>query len=299
MRDGHPLLGPVPGPLALASDNGVIWAAGGGRGESALLRFDAEGWRARPLDANGLRAVLPLGGQRVVVAGEYGYLAIADGEEVTHVASGHDGCLYGLTRIGELIWVTGDDGYVATLDPRDGELRAEPRFTRERVARAVAAPGGDLVFLAGHQLMRRSGEGAVETEFAGHAPLTDVAYEPGGYLAVAGDAGQLLLAAPGRPPEPCRDVPALDLECLSYDPRSDAFLVAGQECFTGLLGRDGALQALPPADPPYHLTSIMPWGEGHLYAGWIQQGPPDRFRGALYFDGDDAPAKVYQAAGQD
>ena len=63
----------------------MIWAAGGGRGASALLRFDAEGWRARPVDANGLRAVLPLGGEAVVVAGEYGYLAIVDGEDVRPV----------------------------------------------------------------------------------------------------------------------------------------------------------------------------------------------------------------------
>ena len=72
LKDGHPLLGSVPGPLALAGHDGVIWAAGGGRGESALLRFDDEGWRAEQLDAGGLRAVLPLDAETVVVAGEPG-----------------------------------------------------------------------------------------------------------------------------------------------------------------------------------------------------------------------------------
>ena len=300
LTDGHPLLGSVPGPLALASRDGVIWAAGGGRGESALLRFDAGGWRAWPVDAHGLRAVLPLGGEAVVVAGEHGYLAIVDGdEEARRVGTQQDGCLYALARAGELVWVTGDDGYVATLDPRAGELRAQPRFTRERVVRAVAAPGGGLLFVADRQLIRRSAGGTVEPGFSGRAPLTDAAYAPDGYLAVAGDGGQLFLAAPGGAPEPCRGVPALDLECLRYDPRRDGFLVAGERGFAGVLGRDGEVRALPAAVPPYRLTSILLWGDGHLYAGWIQQGPPYRFRGALYFDGDDAPGTVYQAPRQD
>jgi hypothetical protein len=299
LMDGHPLLGSVPGPLTLASHDGVIWAAGGGRGQSALLRFDAGGWRAWPVDAHGLRAVLPLGGEAVLIAGEYGYLALFDDGDVRRVDSRHDGCLYALTRTGELIWVTGDDGYVATLDPQARQLRAQPRFTAERVVRAVAAPGGELVFVAGRQLLRRSADGTVEPGFSGRAPLADAAFAPGGHLAVAGDAGQLFLAAPGQLPEPCRGVPARDLECLSYDPRRDAFLVVGARGFAGLLGLDGELQALPAAVPPYRLTSILTWDDGHLYAGWKEQGPPYRMRGALYFDGDDAPATVYQAPPQD
>ena len=82
-------------------------AAGGGRGTSALLRFAAGGWRAQPVDANGLRAVLPLSGEAVVVAGEHGYLAIVDGEGVSPVElPGYDGCLYALVRVGELVWAS-------------------------------------------------------------------------------------------------------------------------------------------------------------------------------------------------
>jgi hypothetical protein len=300
LKDGHPLLGSVPGPLALATLDGTIWAAGGGWGESSLLRFGTEGWHSRSVDTSGLRALLPLGGQAVVVAGEYGYLAIVDGpKDVRRVATGHDGCLYALTLVGELIWVTGDDGFVATLDPRAGELHAQPRFTGEAVVQAVAAPGGELVFVAGRQLMRRSADGTVNPGFAGRAPLTDAAYAPDGRLAVAGDRGQLFLAEPGGSPVPCGGVPRLDLECLRYDPRRDGFLVGGERGFTGVLGRDGELQALPAAVPPYRLTSIAPWGDGHLYAGWTEQGPPYKFRGALYFDAAGAPAEVYQAPRQD
>ena len=116
-------------------------AAGGGRGTSALLRFDAGGWRAQPVDANGLRAVLPLSGEAVVVAGEHGYLAVIDGEGVSPVElPGYDGCLYALVRVGELVWVTGDAGFVATLDPRSVELRMQSQFTTDSVTRGHRPP---------------------------------------------------------------------------------------------------------------------------------------------------------------
>ncbi|MEU4433280.1 hypothetical protein AB0F65_21570 [Nocardia rhamnosiphila] len=270
LKDGHPLLGSLPGPLALAGRDGVIWAAGGGRGESALSRFDAEGWRRWPVDANGLRAVYPLDDGTVVLAGEHGYLAIADGARIRRVATPCEGCLYALTGVGELIWVTGDDGFVATLDPRTSELRIHARFTSDSVVGVAAAPGGELVFVTGSRLLRRASDGAVNALFSGRAPLTDAAFAPDGRLAVAGDAGQLYLAAPGRSPEPC-DAPALDLERLSYDARRDAFLVTGEGGFVGVLGRDGILNTLPAAVPAYRLTGILPWRDGHLYAGWIQQ----------------------------
>jgi hypothetical protein len=302
LQDGDPGLGSVPGPLALASRDGVIWAAGGGRGYSALLRFDAEGWRATPLDAQGLRAVLPLGGEAVVVAGEYGYLAVIDGGDVRPVPTPTRACLHGLAQAGELIWVTGGAGFVATLDPYTGELNPQPQFASsfETVIRVVPAPGGDLLFITDRQLVRRGADGTVEPVLTSEGtPLTDAAYAPDGRLAVTGDQGQLFLAAPGGSLAPCHGAPSLDLECVRYDPRRDGFLVAGERGFTGVLGRDGELQALPAAAPPYRLSSILPWGEGHLYAGWIQQGPPYQFRGALYFDADDAPSKLYLAPRQD
>ena len=45
---------------------------------------------------------------------------------------------------------------------------------------AVTAPGGELVFVAGRQLMRRLADGTVEPGFSGRAPLTDIAYAPDG-----------------------------------------------------------------------------------------------------------------------
>jgi hypothetical protein len=100
---------------------------------------------------------------------------------------------------------------------------------------------------------------------------------------------------------PCDGVPALDLERLYYDPRRDGFLVVGERGFVGVLGRDGTLQALPAAVPPYRLTSVLPWEDGHLYTGWVQTGAPYRLRGAVYFDGaaEAAPSKVYLAPRQD
>ncbi|WP_158581395.1 WD40 repeat domain-containing protein [Actinomadura spongiicola] len=303
LRDGHPLLGHVPGPLVLASHDGTIWAAGGGRGASSVLRFEAEGWRAWPVGANGLRAVLPLDDRIAVVAGEHGYLAIVEYSSgdivVSEVDTEQSGCLFGLTRIGDLIWVTGEKGFVAALDPQTRVLQAQPRFTKKRLARAVVAPDGEPVFVAGRKLIRRLPDGTTDPILIGRARLNGLAYAPDGGFAVAGDAGQLYLAAPGQSPEPCSGVPALDLECLIYDPRRDGFLVVGEDGYVGALGRDGVLQPLPAAQPPYRLTSILPWGDGHLYAGWFEEGPPYQFCGALYFDGDDPPGKVYRAPRQD
>jgi hypothetical protein len=304
LKDGHPLLGTLPGPLVLASCDEAIWAAGGGYGDSRVLRFEADGWRSWPTRARGLRAVLPLSGHAAVIAGEYGFLAIIDiaaggDESISVVETQLKGCLYGLTRAGDLVWVTGDDGFVATLHPQAGELRTLPPLTSGRVVRAVAAPGGQLSFVTDRQLLMSLADGTTAPVLSGRAPLTGVAYAPDGCFAVTGDEGQLFLAAPGQPPVPCGGVPSLDLECVSYDAGRDGFLIAGDRGFTGVLGRDGQLRTLPAAAPPYRLTSILAWGDGHLYAGWTRQGPPYVFRSALYFDGDKAPRAVYQAPRQD
>ncbi|TCJ97544.1 hypothetical protein [Nocardia alba] len=297
--DGHPVLGTIPGPLALASRDGTIWAAGGGRGASAVLRFDADGWRSRPIDAHGLRAVLPIGDEKIVVAGESGYLAIVSAERVERIATDQQGCLYALVDVDASIWVTGDDGFVATLDPRTSELTVRPRFTENHIVGVVVTPENDLMFVAGHELIQLSADGSVRQVFSGHAPLTAAAFAPDGTLAVAGDEGQLSLAAPGGSPIPCDNVPALDLERVLHDPDRDGFLVVGRDGFVGFLGCDGALREFPAVEPPYRLTSILRWGDGHLYGGWTQQGPPYRFSGALYFDGTAAPDTVYLAPRQE
>jgi hypothetical protein len=183
LKDGHPLLGTLPGPLVLAGCDEAIWAAGGGYGDSRVLRFDADGWRSWPAGARGLRAVLPLSGHAAVIAGEYGFLAIIDvaagrDANISVIETPLDGCLYGLARAGDLVWVTGDDGFVATLDPQSGELRALPPLTGSRVVRAVAAPGGQLAFVTDRQLLVSLADGTTATVLSGRAPLTGVASRP-------------------------------------------------------------------------------------------------------------------------
>ncbi|MEV0358064.1 hypothetical protein AB0H71_18610 [Nocardia sp. NPDC050697] len=298
MVDGHPLLGSIPGPLTTARFGTTLWAAGGGRGFSAVLRYDDRGWRSRPLGAHGLRAILPLSSSTAVVAGEHGYLAIIDGDEHRTIPTGTPGCLYALTTAGESLWVTGDDGFAAVLDPRTSELRVHPAFTADSIVAAAAAPGGGTVFAAGETLLTRAPDGSVTELFRGNAPLCGVAFAPDGRAVVGGDKGQLSHAAPGGPFRPCPDAPPLDLEHVHYDAGRDRFLVVGDRGFVGVLD-DTGFRAAPPATPPYRLTGVTEWGDGHLYSGWTEQGPPFEFRGALYHDGTAAPEAVYQAPRQD
>lgn len=297
--DGHPQLGRIPGPLAVARFGEVIWAAGGGRGASAVLRFDAEGWRSRPVDAHGLRAVLPLRATTAIVAGEHGFLAILDEDGRRIVPTGTDGCLYALATVGDSIVVTGDAGFVADLDPVTRSVRRAEPFTGESVVGVAVAPGGEPVFVAGRSLLRRSADGSVREVFTGNAPLCSVAFAPDGRAVVAGDAGLLFRAEPGGPFLACPGAPALDLECVRYDARHDRFVVVGQDGFVGTLDGTGALRTSESVTPPYRLTGIVEWGDGHLYTGWTEQGPPFEFRGALYCDGTEVPDAVHRPPRQD
>lgn len=299
MVDGHPLLGKIPGPLVPARFGETLWVAGGGRGDSAVLRFDAEGWRARALRAHGLRAILPLSGTTAVVAGEHGFLVIVDvdGDDLI-VSTGSDGCLYALAAVDGSIWVTGDDGFVAVLDPDTRELRVQRAFTGDSVVAVAAAPGGAVVFAAGDVLFVRSADGSVRETVRGNAPLCGVAFAPDGRGVVVGDKGQLFHAVPGGSFTPCQGAPSLDLEHVHYDEARDRFLVVGERGFVGVLD-DAGFRAAQPATPPYRLSGVVEWGDGHLYTGWTEQGPPFEFRGALYHDGTTVPDHVYHPPRQD
>ncbi|MFC8042500.1 hypothetical protein [Nocardia sp. NPDC057353] len=298
MVDGHPLLGRIPGPLAVARFGDTLWAAGGARDFSAVLRFDGAGWRARPLDAKGLRAILPLSSTTAVVAGEYGYLALVEEDEHLVVPTGTAGCLYALATVDGSLWVTGDDGFVAVLDPETSELRVHPAFTGDSVVTVAQAPGGGAVFAAGEALITRSPDGSVAELFRGTALLCGVAFAPDGRGVVVGDKGQLYRSAPGELFQPCPGAPSLDLERVHYDANGDGFLVVGEQGFIGVLDNAG-FRTAPLASPPYRLTGVTEWGDGHLYSGWTEQGPPFQFRGALYHDGTTAPATVYRPPVQD
>ncbi|UGT62246.1 hypothetical protein [Nocardia asteroides] len=298
MVDGHPLLGKIPGPLVPARFGETLWVAGGGRGDSAVLRLDGAGWRSRRLDANGLRAILPLSDTTAVVAGEHGFLAIIDADDERIVPTDTGGCLYALAAVGGAIRVTGDAGFVAVLDPETGELRVEPPFTGDSVVAVAAAPGGATVFVAGDAVIVRSPDGSVRESFRGNAPLCGVAFAPDGRAVVVGDKGQVFRSAPGGSFLPCREAPSLDLEHVHYDAPRDRFLVVGADGFVGLLD-DTGFRAAPPATPPYRLSGVVEWGDGHLFTGWTQQGPPFEFRGALYHDGSTVPDTVYHPPRQD
>lgn len=296
LKDGHPVLRFVPGPLSLAAAGDVLWAAGGGRGEAALLRFTREGWRATPVDAHGLRAVLPLSETEAVLVGESGFVALVDGDEVTEIETDTSGCLYSVARAGDgALWISGDDGYLARLDVDEEEVRSVSSPGTERILQLVpAGPAGDLLLATATELVRRRADGTNEVMLRAIAPLTDAAFAPDGTLVVSGDGGQLYIARPSGVLQPCAGVPALDVERLLFDPRRDAFVAVGDRGWVGQVSRDGEVRELTSAAPARRLTSLVAWRDGVVYAGWEQQGPPYVFRGALYFDGpvELAPQKI-------
>lgn len=290
-REHHLVLGIVPGPARLAQRDGVIWLAGGGRGESAVLRFADGSWRALRIAANGLRAVLPIDARTAVICGEHGYLATVRGDEVAVVDTDTDGCLYALASDGDgAIWVGGDDGWLARTRLGDHAAACVDRGG-PRLLRLAIGPDGALRIATSIGLLRRW-NGATVTELEATAPLTDLAFAPDGTLAVSGDGGQLFLARAGAALTPCAGAPAIDLEAIAFDPRIDAFVVVGERGWIGVLHRDGTVAHRADVKPPFRLSSALPLDDGTLYAGWAEQGPPYRMRGAVYFDGITAPEAV-------
>lgn len=283
-REHHLALGLVPGPARLAQGDGVIWLAGGGRGESAVLRFADGSWRSRRVDANGLRAVLPIDAHTAVLCGEHGYLAVMHDDDIAVVETDTDGCLYSLARdpAGGFC-VGGDDGWLAHMRLGD---RATRRLDRQgpRLLRLAFGADGALLLATSIGLLRRHNDMTV-TALAATAPLTDLAFAPDGTLAISGDGGQLYLVRPGAAATRCSGAPMIDLEAIAFDPRIAAFVVVGERGWIGVLQLDGTVAHRADAKPPFRLSSVLPLDDGTLYAGWAEQGPPYRMRGAVYFDG--------------
>ncbi len=291
LQHAHATLGSIPGPLALAVFGDVIWAAGGGRGDSAFFRFTHDtGWLRFRSAAHGLRAALPLSAERALIVGEHGFAAVIDstgGERVFHTDT--NGCLFTLapTADGGFL-AAGDDGeawllHVEALEARKTTLGTTARVVQLEAQLLVTANG----LMRGRELLLPTA-----------APLTRLATSPDGVIAVTGDANQLYL---GREPDALErfDTSALgsvDLECVLW--HRDAFIVGT----SGGLGRvdvaNKCVTRLGGAPSDERVTSLVPWRSGLLGASWRQVGPPFSFVASIFFEGDEAPSLVKSAERQ-
>ncbi len=295
----HPILNAIPGPLALAATNdGVLWAAGGGRGFSAVLRYtEPTGWVSRGVDAQGLRAVLPLSNESVLVVGEYGYAAVVGpGDDERTFSTGTRECLFTVARDADgKVWAAGDNGVLLQL--RVGAvLESEPvsSGTSDRIVQ-LDFTGPKRVMVTSTQVLF-----GAKSVLSAKAPLTRFARAPDGSCAVAGDQGQLFVGPNIESLTPC-DASALggaDVECVVYDPTSSTFVVGSKNAVGHLVA--GAVSLLGTLVDAGSVTSLLPWKRGLVGSAWLQTGAPFRFRGTAFYVGpdEDAPSRILEPARQ-
>lgn len=283
--EGDPYLGLIPGPLAFGLWEDVVFAAGGGRGESAVLQFSEGAWRSMPVpQAHGLRAVHPLSATRALVSGERGFLAFVDiadrRVEVLHTNT--EACLFDIARDGARFVVGGDEGTWLELDGAATSLRT---LGSERVVSALRR-GPAWLWLGSRGLHRREGvHDVVVLETS--APLTDWVELADGALLLSGDEGQLWRLEPSgaftRIPVPVTD----DLECLC---------LAGDRAVIGtsrgalLELSDCVVREVDRLDARPAISALLPVAGGVLVGAWWQTGAPFRLRGHLAFFGSNGEA---------
>lgn len=290
----HPWLGTVPGPLAMATAPGhddIVWIAGGGRGDAAVLRFDAGGWSRMAVEASGLRAVLPLSDVEALVAGEHGVVARVRFDERTStlVERKTRECLFSIAKDarGKTL-VGGDDGTLFELRD-DGSARVLPTFSRERIAALIAEPDGTWLWAGSGGLMRTDLQHEPSRVIATNALLNAIARAPDGSLLVTGNGGQIHRWREGRHESLASGV-SVDLDCVTWDPARARFVVGGSGGVLLEVSLDGAVKALSTSTAPRSPSALLPYRGGLLVASWSQIGPPYRFVGAIQFDGDRAVA---------
>ncbi len=298
LRDSHPILGSIPGPLAFAADGAVLWVAGGGRGSSAVLRFGAAGWQRLSVPAHGLRAILPLGDDRAIVVGESGYAAYVtvgpEGEPETIAVPTRE-CLFTVARATDgRILVGGDGGALYAIDGTRAEhLRTG---TQHRVAHVL--PDGDTWLWAGAGGLYRARANGYSTKVLDTpAALTRMAIAPDGTLALSGDAGQLWFVR-GEEHTRIESSTTADLETIAWDPGGAHFVVGGAGGMLLTLGLDGTVRRLAIVDAERSVTALLPARGGILAGAWKQTGAPYTFVGLITFLGEDPPVAIQPPARQ-
>ncbi len=289
-RDLH--LGVIPGPLYLAVANDTIWVAGGGRGQSIVMRCCDGVWATcAEIDAAGLRGVLALSADVAIVSGETGTLArTADGGRTfERIATNTSSCLYALSRdrAGQ-IWVGGDDGLLLVSSDEGRSFAAVPA-PEGRVFRVV--PHGDVGgwIVSEHVLATIDARRMFDTVLEDRrAVFNDIAAREDGIVLLVADGGRAWRSVDGTTFEEIEVGTEADLERVRIvDGR---FVVLGGDGNIRTSDHGLTWETTVEVDAALRLCSSIPWKDGWLLGAWNQVGPPYRFVGALVFVGSEESA---------
>lgn len=296
LQDDHPWLGTIPGPLAFSIAEGVLWVAGGGRGESSVLRYADRGWESVRVDGHGLRAIHAISSTEAVVVGEYGYCArVEAGADPASIATKTSDCLFAVIPAGDGFLVGGDNGKLRFVE--GGVVTTRSTGKGDRIAALLDDGEGRVLWAGAEGFCRAAPSGYSERLFTTDAPLTALARATDGTVGIAGDAGQFYLWRDGADGG-AREVVGLgiasNLDAVVWDAEGGRFLVGGEHGLLFAVTLDGTVTSLAPLDPPRTITAIRRYRSGFVVGGWHQTNAPFRFRGVVAFEGPEgeAPATI-------
>ncbi len=233
----HPASSGASAIYGLAAHEGTIWAVGGTYGEP-LVMVSVAGDGFLPLPSPkvlGLRDVLPISADRVLLAGESGGLFSTNdrGQSWKKITTKTTGCLFSLTRVQHSLWLGGDAGFVLRSDD-DGKTWSPPAFAKKakqlgRISRIVAH-GSDVWFVShsGKLGVARQGGPALDVIELDSDPLCALAFSPSGHGLTVGDRGTAFWSTDkGATWEPAETGLDLDLEDAAWF--VDRFVMIGED----------------------------------------------------------------------
>lgn len=251
----------------IAIHRDVMYLVGGTYHEPTILASsDAAHFHAKKTpDTPGLRSIIALPDDRLIVCGEYGALYGSKdlGDSWEKLETSTQGCLFAIERdaSGDL-WVTGDDGLVLRSTDQGVTWSSFDAGTKERIANVVA-DGETLYFLCANGELIARREETLRTVLKGKGPLTDVLRTPYG-LFVSGDGGQLYRSADGETFDRLEAVgPDVDLEAMTF---GDGGLFVVGSRGTVLRSDDGKKFSSVDSAVRDHLFAARASGSG-LFAG--------------------------------
>lgn len=240
----------------------------GGRSGSPVLLCSSDGanfGRLPTPDGTGLRAVVEAGGAWWLV-GESGLcLESRDrGGSWERHDLGTAGCLFdAVVGPDGRLWVCGDDGFLAAVDPSTGVSQTQPDVDGVRHYRAVLTSDGDLLLAGADGVLRTVRGGTVIRRVTvAEGVLTGAVCTPSGTWVVTGDGGTLARSTDGGATfarlDAAGDADVEGVACLV----DRSVLVVGEGVL--LRSTDDAATFEPVSAPVRHLWSVVPFGDGAL-----------------------------------